>query len=108
MFGKQRAGYRPEELEHLVVELKAPKVPIGRVEIGQIEGYVEAITNDSRFDTASTMWYFWALSREVDDQVMRLRQIQHAEPGVIIRRTISSSSCGHGRRLSPRTGKGEN
>lgn len=85
MFGKQRAGYRPQELEHLVVELKAPKVPIGRVEIGQIEGYVGAITNDSRFDTANTKWYFWALSREVDDKVMRLRQIQHADPGVIIR-----------------------
>jgi hypothetical protein len=92
MFGKQRAGHRLEDLEHLVVELKAPKVAIGRDEIGQIEGYVGAITNDSRFDTTNTKWYFWALSRQVDDKVMRLRQIQHAEPGMIITDRMSSSS----------------
>ena len=85
MFGKQRAGHRPEDLEHLVVELKAPKVAIGRDEIGQIEGYVGAITNDSRFDTTNTKWYFWVLSCHVDDKVMRLRQIPHAEPGMIIK-----------------------
>jgi hypothetical protein len=84
MFGKQRSSHRAGELEHLVVELKAPKVPIGRDEVAQVEGYVSAITKDSRFDTATTKWYFWALSRDVDDDLMRLRQVQHAEPGVII------------------------
>jgi hypothetical protein len=84
MFGKQRSGYRPDELEHLVVELKAPKVPIGRNEIAQVEGYVGAITKDSRFDTNTTKWHFWALSRQVDEDVLRIRQIQHADPGVII------------------------
>lgn len=84
MFGKQRTSHRAGQLEHLVVELKAPKVPIGAEEIGQVEGYVRAITKDSRFDTTTTKWTFWALSREVDDDVMRLRQVPHAEPGIII------------------------
>lgn len=84
MFGKQRSAHRAGELEHLVVELKAPRVPIGATEIAQVEGYVRAITKDSRFDTATTKWFFWALSREVDEDYLELRQIQHAEPGVII------------------------
>jgi Histidine kinase-, DNA gyrase B-, and HSP90-like ATPase len=85
MFGKRRTGYRPEDLEHLIVELKSPKVTIGREEIAQIEGYVGAVTGDSRFDTSTTKWNFWALSRKVDDKVMRIRQVQHADPGVIIK-----------------------
>ena len=59
MFGKQRSGYRAGALEHLVVELKAPKVPIGPGEISQVDGYVGAITSDSRFDMATTKWVFW-------------------------------------------------
>lgn len=85
MFGKQRSTHRAGELEHLVVELKAPKVPIGAEEVAQVEGYVRAIIGDSRFDTKTTKWCFWALSRDLDDDVLRLRQIQHAEPGVIIK-----------------------
>ena len=86
MFGKQKTSYRLDELEHLVVELKAPKVPIGAEQIAQVEGYVRAIIGDSRFDTATTKWFFWALSREVDKDVMGLRQVQGADPGIIIKR----------------------
>lgn len=85
MFGRQRRSHRAPELEHLVVELKAPKVRIGAEEISQVDGYVRAITSDSRFDTATTKWHFWALSREVDKDILRIRQIPHAEPGVIIK-----------------------
>ncbi len=84
MFGKQRTSHRAGQLEHLVVELKAPKVPISAKEISQLEGYVGAITMDSRFDKTTTMWNFWALSREVDDGIMRLRQVQNSPPGGII------------------------
>ena len=85
MFGKKKTSYRPDELEHLVVELKAPSVAIGADQIAQIEGYVRAITKDSRFDKASTKWFFWALSRDVDEDVLGIRQVQGADPGVIIR-----------------------
>ena len=85
MFGKKRTSHRPGELEHLVIELKAPSVPIGAEQIAQIEGYVQAITKDSRFDKASTKWFFWALSREVNEDLLGLRQVQGADPGVIIK-----------------------
>lgn len=85
MFGKQRSTYRADELEHLVVELKAPGVRIGRDQIGQVEGYVSAIISDSRFDTKTTRWIFWALSKEIDHDAMRIRQVQHAAEGVIVK-----------------------
>jgi len=85
MFGKQRSTHRADELEHLVVELKAPSVRIGRDEISQVEGYVSAITADHRFDKTTTRWIFWALSREVDHEAMRIRQVPHAAEGVIVK-----------------------
>jgi len=88
MFGKQRTFHREGQLEHLVVELKAPTVSIGMKEVGQLEGYVGGITADSRFDTATTKWNFWALSRDVDESMMRVRQVQNAPPGVIINQDL--------------------
>jgi hypothetical protein len=85
MFGKQRSTHRADELEHLVVELKAPSIRIGRDEISQVEGYVSAITADHRFDKTTTRWIFWALSREVDHEAMRIRQVPHAAEGVIVK-----------------------
>lgn len=40
MFGLQRASYKADGLEHLIVELKSPAVTIGQQEVGQVEGYV--------------------------------------------------------------------
>jgi hypothetical protein len=85
MFGKQRRSHRDAELEHLIVELKAPRVSIGDKEITQIEGYVRAIRNDPRFDMHKTSWIFWVLSKRFDPSVMQLRQIPHTDPGVIIK-----------------------
>lgn len=83
MFGLQRASYKADGLEHLIVELKSPAVTIGQQEVGQVEGYVGAITGDPRFDTSKTRWTFWALSRRVDPEYLRIRQVPHAEQGVI-------------------------
>src|SRR5205807_9609997 len=56
------------ELEHLVVELKAPKVKIGKKEITQTEEYAISVSRDARFRTANGVkWTFWALSDEIDD-----------------------------------------
>lgn len=85
MFGKQRRAHSGTDLEHLVVELKAPSVPIGPEQIAQIDGYVQAITSDPRFDLITTKWTFWVLSRNVDPGVLRVRQVSNAEPGVIIK-----------------------
>lgn len=57
---------RPDEREHLIVELKRPSVKIGRDEIGQIKDYAFAIAEDQRFASHTTRWSFWVVSNELD------------------------------------------
>ncbi len=84
MFGKQRRPHGSADIEHLIVELKAPKVPIRQKELTQVENYAQAVAADSRFDKATTRWVFWALSRKIDDDYCGLRQIKHAPDGVVV------------------------
>jgi hypothetical protein len=90
MLSKQRRLHRATDLEHLVVELKAPSVKIGRKELAQVEEYAQAVIADGRFDTANTRWRFWALSNDVDDEALEMRQIEGAPDGTVL----------HNRRLS--------
>ena len=74
---------RPDDLEHLVVELKAPKVVIGSEEINQIESYAFAVAKDERFKSLNTRWNFWIISNDYDDYAeMKLNQ-DNFEDGVI-------------------------
>ncbi len=57
---------RPDEREHLIIELKRPSVKIGRDEIGQIKDYAFAIAEDQRFASHTTRWSFWVVSNELD------------------------------------------
>nr|VFJ68614.1 MAG: Histidine kinase-, DNA gyrase B-, and HSP90-like ATPase [Candidatus Kentron sp. FW] len=56
-----------DEIEHLVIELKAPKVKIGESECSQIKSYAFAVTHDERFTSLSATWNFWVISNEMDD-----------------------------------------
>lgn len=56
-----------DEREHLIVELKAPKVPIGHEEIGQIKSYAFAVHNDERFRQIKTRWHFWIISNDITE-----------------------------------------
>lgn len=56
-----------DEREHLVVELKAPKVPIGHEETTQIKSYAFAVHKDERFRTLKTRWHFWIISNDVTE-----------------------------------------
>lgn len=86
MFSRTRRLYRPTDLEHLVVELKAPDVKIGRDEINQIEEYAQAIVQDSRFDVNDTSWSFWVLSRDIDEKALEFKQQEGQPAGVILRK----------------------
>ena len=67
MLSRALRRHRADELEHLVVELKAPKVKIGTKEITQVEEYAISVAGDPRFRTANGVsWNFWVLSEEVD------------------------------------------
>jgi hypothetical protein len=62
MLSRSIKGHKTDELVHLVVELKAPKVKIDRDEITQVEEYAISVMNDERFRSLKTKWVFWAIS----------------------------------------------
>jgi len=75
------------ELEHLVVELKAPSVKVGEKEIQQIKSYAFAIAKDERFRGLDTRWHFWIISNDINDYAeMELNQERY-EDGVIYKST---------------------
>lgn len=57
---------RDDELEHLVVELKSPKVKIGSNECTQITNYAYAVIADERFSSLKATWNFLIVSNEMD------------------------------------------
>ena len=55
-------------LEHLVVELKAPRVKIGADEINQIRKYALAVRTDERFHSVNGVrWHFCVISNDLDE-----------------------------------------
>lgn len=68
MLSRATRRHRADDIEHLVVELKAPKVVIGADEITQAKRYGMAVSQDERFRTVKGVrWYFWIISNAYDD-----------------------------------------
>lgn len=67
MLSRSIRRHRANELTHLIVELKAPKVKINRKEIPQIEEYAFSIMEDERFRNVNTTWVFWVISDDYGD-----------------------------------------
>ena len=86
MLSRVRRLHRPTDVEHLVVELKAPGIPIKRKELEQIEEYAQAVAGDARFDAGQTRWSFWAISRQIDEDLLGFRQVENAPEGVVLKR----------------------
>lgn len=78
-----KAGRSGSGREHLVVELKAPKVTIGAKEATQIESYAFAVANDAQFKDASARWDFWIIGSELDP-VIEARANQLGQPGGLL------------------------
>lgn len=51
--------------EHLVVELKAPSVPVSDNEVAQIRRYAGAVAKDPRFEASDVQWDFIVVSSRV-------------------------------------------
>lgn len=83
MLSRQLPRNRADELEHLVIELKAPKVTIGKKEIDQIESYAFAVADDERFKSLNTKWDFWIISNNYNDYAQRKLENDSLENGVI-------------------------
>ncbi|MEV1241912.1 hypothetical protein ACIBO2_13675 [Nonomuraea sp. NPDC050022] len=69
--------------EHLIVELKAPRVKIGQAEVAQIKSYAEAIVSDPQFRDARVSWDFWVVSTELAEIVRRDASAPNRPPGCI-------------------------
>lgn len=66
MLSRAIRNHRPSEYEHLIVELKAPRIKIGSKEITQIENYAFSVKEDERFRNIDIKWAFWVLSDDLD------------------------------------------
>ena len=68
MLSRTLRRHRADEVEHLVVELKRPKVKIGDDEITQVENYAISVARDERFRLVNGVtWTFWAISDDVSE-----------------------------------------
>lgn len=81
MLSRQVRHQDPAQLEHIIVELKRPKVPVSRDVLGQLDKYAQAVALDERFHSAdqNVKWQFWAISNELSDDV-RLKARQKGRP----------------------------
>lgn len=89
MLSKSLRRYRANELEHLVVELKAPSVKIGRDQVTQIEGYAFSVMDDDRFKRNNVRWAFWVISDDMDDFAERRILENELHSGTIYRKDNS-------------------
>lgn len=55
--------------ENIVVELKAPKVPLTKKVLRQIENYMDYVRRQPQFNSKLRKWKFIAVCKEVDDYV---------------------------------------
>jgi hypothetical protein len=68
MLSRATRRHRADDIEHLVIELKAPRVTIGAEEITQAQRYAIAVSQDERFHTVKGVrWHFWIVSNRYDD-----------------------------------------
>lgn len=67
VMSRQNRKHRSNDVENLVVELKAPTVTAGLKELNQIETYANAVENDQRFHAIDGVkWHFWLFVNEYD------------------------------------------
>ena len=83
MLSRQIPTHRQDEIEHLVVELKAPKVKISSKECDQIKKYAYAVSDDERFSSLPAIWNFWIISNEMDKHAKRSANQEGRARGII-------------------------
>ena len=74
------------DLQHLVVELKRPRVKVGKDQVTQIQDYAFAIMRDERLRSGSPRWEFWVISDDLDDYADSLILEHEQAQGTIYRR----------------------
>ena len=71
MFSRVTRRHRANDMEHMVVELKAPSVKIGSAAITQAKSYAIAVLADDRFKTVKGIkWHFWLVTNAYDEYAL--------------------------------------
>lgn len=70
--------------EHLVIELKAPKVTLTEEHTNQIEKYAQAVANDPQFRDTATEWTFILVGNDYNDVVKRKITQRGRARGILI------------------------
>ncbi len=83
MYSRNTSISGSADREHLVVELKRPKVPIDTDATNQVESYAFAVADDERFRDVNVKWVFWAISTKVDANVQRKTKQKDRPPGML-------------------------
>lgn len=55
--------------ENLIIELKAPRVPLTKTVLRQVEDYMDFIRKQPQFNSQYRIWKFIAVCTEVDDDI---------------------------------------
>ena len=67
-----KASFALDRRQHLVVELKRPKLKLTQKELGQITNYAVAVVKDERFQAPTVTWDFWLVGDDIDDVLAEL------------------------------------
>lgn len=82
MISRAAKPMRAGEIEHLVIELKRPKVDIDVPEIQQAFSYASAVANDDRFSVGHAEWEFWIVSAGMSTAAKALANQAGKPPGL--------------------------
>lgn len=76
-FVEKLPSNREDELDHLVIELKAPTVKVGSSETVQIKSYAFTVAEDERFRMVPARWSFWLIANDLDK--FAAKEVRQAE-----------------------------
>lgn len=82
MISRAAKPMRAGEIEHLVIELKRPKVEVDVAEIQQAFSYASAVANDDRFSVGQAEWEFWIISAGMSTAAKALANQAGKPPGL--------------------------
>ncbi|MBI5068717.1 MAG: ATP-binding protein [Deltaproteobacteria bacterium] len=68
---------------HLLVELKAPSVPLGWKELQQAARYAQTVMASPQFDKAMTAWDVFLVSSDIKPEIDLQRRQKNKEPGLV-------------------------
>ncbi len=93
MLSRSMRRHRANDIEHLIIELKAPSVVISDQAISQAKRYAIAVSQDERFHTVKGVrWHFWLISNQYDEFAKEqmeggpdpLRQLVHRKDNITV------------------------